>query len=98
MPKNAARIARKKPARHASKVAVSLPASLHRAVEGARRRSGKTRSAVVQEALREWLRREAEGLLVREYEGGYRARPEDASEIEAALATAVGLLREDPGF
>jgi metal-responsive CopG/Arc/MetJ family transcriptional regulator len=76
-------------------VAVSVPDALYRAIEGARRRSGKTRSAVVQEALREWLRREAEAALVREYEAGYRARPEDAGEIEAALATAVALLRDD---
>ncbi len=98
MSRTVARTASRKAARHAAKVAVSLPAALHRAVEGARRRSGQTRSAVVQEALREWLRRDAEALLVREYEEGYRARPEDASEIEAALATAVGLLRDDPGF
>ena len=98
MSKTAARSAPRKRARPAAKVAVSLPAALHRAVEGARRRSGKTRSAMVQEALREWLRREAEAMLVREYEAGYRARPEDPSEIEAALATAVALLREDPGF
>jgi metal-responsive CopG/Arc/MetJ family transcriptional regulator len=78
----------------AAKVAISIPAALHKAVEGARRRARKTRSAVVQEALRDWLRREAEAELVREYEAGYRARPEDASEIEATLATSAALLRD----
>ena len=81
--------------RSAAKVAVSIPDALYGAVEGARRRSGKSRSAVVQEALRAWLRGEVEAQLVRDYEAGYRTHPEDASEIESALATAVGLLRDD---
>ena len=80
--------------KNAAKVAVSIPGPLYKAVEGARRRAGKTRSAVVQEALRDWLRREAQAELVREYEAGYRASPEDA-DAEAALATAVGLLRDE---
>jgi hypothetical protein len=49
----------------------------------------------VQEAVREWLLREARGELVREYEEGYRRQPESGEEIEAALATAVGLLTAD---
>ena len=81
--------------KNAAKVAVSIPGALFKAVEGARRRAGKTRSAVIQEALRDWLRHEAQAELVREYEAGYRARPEDASDVEGALATAVGLLRDE---
>jgi metal-responsive CopG/Arc/MetJ family transcriptional regulator len=81
--------------RGAAKIAVSLPDELYRALEGARRRTGKSRSAAVQEAVREWLLREARGQLVREYEEGYRRRPESGEEIEAALATAVGLLSAD---
>ena len=78
--------------RAATKVAVSVPADLLEAVEGARRRSKQTRSAVVQEALRQWLRRQAEANLVREYEAGYRRQPEGRGEIDAATASAVGLL------
>jgi hypothetical protein len=33
--------------------------------------------------------------LVRAYEAGYRAHPEKATEVEAALATAVALLSDD---
>jgi len=84
--------------RSAAKVAVSIPDALYDAVEGARRHSGMSRSAVVQEALRAWLRREVDAQLVRDYEAGYRTHPEEASEIEAALATAVGLLRDDEGW
>ena len=81
--------------KNTAKVAVSLPDALYQAVEKARRRTGKARSTVVQEALRGWLRHEVQAELVREYEAGYRARPEDASEIEAALGTATALLRDD---
>jgi metal-responsive CopG/Arc/MetJ family transcriptional regulator len=81
--------------RSAAKIAVSLPDELYRALEGARRRTGKSRSAVVQEAVREWLRRQAHGDLVREYEEGYRRSPESTDDLESALATAVGLLAAD---
>ncbi len=79
----------------ATKVAVSIPEPLYQALERARRRSGKSRSAVMQEALRDWLRRGAQAELVREYEEGYRARPEDEGEAESALATATALLGDE---
>jgi metal-responsive CopG/Arc/MetJ family transcriptional regulator len=82
-------------AKTTTKVAVSLPDPLYRAVERARRSARKTRSAVVQEALRDWLRRGAQAELVRDYEAGYRARPEGRSDTEAALATAIALLGND---
>jgi Arc/MetJ-type ribon-helix-helix transcriptional regulator len=82
-------------AKTSTKVAVSLPEPLYRAVERARRSARKSRSAVVQEALRDWLRRSAQADLVREYEGGYRAKPEGGTEQEEALATAVALLGND---
>jgi len=36
-----------------------------------------------------------ETKLVRQYEAGYRRRPESRAEIDAALVTAVALLRDD---
>lgn len=79
----------------AVKIAVSVPADLYRAVEGARKQRTQSRSAVVQEALRQWLRAQAHAELVREYEAGYRRKPEGRREIDAAMATAVGLLRDE---
>lgn len=76
----------------ARKVAISLPDPLYRSVERARRARGKTRSAVVHEALRQWLDREAEAALAREYVAGYRRRPESRREVKAAEAAAVRLL------
>jgi metal-responsive CopG/Arc/MetJ family transcriptional regulator len=82
-------------AKTATKVAVSLPVPLYRALERERRRLGKSRSAVLQEALRDWLRRGVQADLVRDYQAGYRARPEGERDAEAALATAVALLGDD---
>jgi Arc/MetJ-type ribon-helix-helix transcriptional regulator len=82
-------------AKPAAKFAVSLPQDLYRALEQARRRGGKSRSAVVQEAVRDWLGREARADLVREYVAGYRRKPETEEEAEAALATAAPLLRDE---
>jgi hypothetical protein len=49
----------------------------------------------VQEALRDWLLRGTQAELIRDYEAGYRARPEGAIDAEAALATASALFVED---
>lgn len=74
------------------KVAMSVPGDLYRAVEAVRKKAGRTRSAVMQEALRFWLRQQEEAALVKRYEAGYRARPEGRREIAAARAAAVRLL------
>ena len=74
-----------------TKVAVSIPEYLYRAVEKAGKKDDKSRSAIMQ-ALRHWLRQQAEEVLVREYEAGYRRLPESRREIEAAHAAAVRVL------
>ena len=78
--------------RLATKVAVSIPGPLYLAVERVRKASGKSRSAVIQDALRYWLDSQAQAALVREYEAGYRRKPEGRREIKAAEAAAVRLL------
>ena len=79
-------------ARPATKVAVSIPSGLYQAVEQVRKVSGQSRSAVVQDALRHWLDAQTKAALVREYEAGYRRKPEGRREIKAAEAAAVRLL------
>jgi metal-responsive CopG/Arc/MetJ family transcriptional regulator len=79
-------------AKTATKIAVSLPEDLYRAVERARKKSGRSRSGVMQDALRYWLERQEEAPLVREYEAGYRRKPEGKREVKAAKAAAVRLL------
>ncbi len=72
----------------ATKVAISLPKDLYRAVEKTRKKNRKTRSAAVQEALRQWLKRQHEAELDRQYEEGYRRMPETPEEIAEAGAMA----------
>ena len=79
-------------AKPATKVAVSIPSGLYQAIERARKASGKSRSAIVQDALRHWLDSQAHAALVREYEAGYRRKPEGRREMKAAEAAAVRLL------
>jgi metal-responsive CopG/Arc/MetJ family transcriptional regulator len=74
------------------KVAISMPLELYRTVERVRKTTGKTRSAVMQHALRYWLDHRTETALVEEYEAGYRRRPEGRREVKAAEAAAVRLL------
>ena len=76
----------------ARKVAVSIPADLYRTVERVRKKSGRTRSAVMQDALRYWLRQQEQAVLIGEYEAGYRREPESRREVEEAEAAAVRLL------
>ena len=47
-----------------SRVAVSIPADMYRAVEKARKKRGKSRSAIMEDALRHWLRQQAEEVAV----------------------------------
>ena len=79
-------------AKVATKVAVSIPDDLYRAVERVRRNRRETRSAVIQEALRHWLDHEAQRVLVRDYVAGYRRKPEGRREVRAATAAAVRFL------
>lgn len=83
------------PSESTKKVAVSVPAELFRAVEDAREATGQSRSGVVQEALRHWLRDRQHAELVREYEAGYRRHPEGDRDVEEALSAAVALFEEE---
>jgi metal-responsive CopG/Arc/MetJ family transcriptional regulator len=78
--------------RTASKVAISLPPELHKALEHVRKKTGRSRSALVQEALRLWLQAQQQAARIRQYEAGYRKRPESEAEVRAAEAAAVRLL------
>jgi metal-responsive CopG/Arc/MetJ family transcriptional regulator len=71
---------------------MSIPDDLYKAVEQARKKSGKSRSAILQDALRHWLRQQEQAMLIREYEAGYRRKPESKREVKAAEAAAVRLL------
>ncbi len=76
----------------ATKVAISMPHELYRALEQVRKKNGMSRSAILQEALRLWLKRQQEAEWSRQYIEGYRKKPETRREIEAAMAMAIPAL------
>jgi metal-responsive CopG/Arc/MetJ family transcriptional regulator len=71
------------------KVAVSIPTSTLKAVERARARLRKTRSAVVAEALEQWLAGEAPGEDDDRYVAGYLRHPERVDEASATAGAVV---------
>ena len=71
------------------KVTVSVPADTLAAVERMRRRLGKTRSALVSEALVGWLRSQDVPDAGRRYAEAYLRKPERAAESETTAAAAV---------
>jgi len=63
------------------KIAVSLPREAYRAMEVVRRRRKITRSALVAEALEQWLSALERAEEVRRYVEAYTRMPETAEEI-----------------
>ena len=72
-----------------AKVAVSIPRSLLVPVERVRARLGKSRSAVVTEALDEWLKSHSVDDSDRRYAQAYLRDPE---RVEEESAVALGAI------
>lgn len=72
-----------------AKVAVSIPLATLRRSERARRRLRKSRSAVVTEALEEWLAAREMGDADRRYVEGYARLPETPEELAPTEAMAI---------
>jgi metal-responsive CopG/Arc/MetJ family transcriptional regulator len=69
-----------------ARVTVSLPSEVLASVERTRRRLHKSRSAVIGEALAEWLRGQHVSDADREYARGYLKHPEKADRADEAVA------------
>ncbi|MFH1262366.1 MAG: hypothetical protein V1495_02840 [Pseudomonadota bacterium] len=78
------------------KLAISLPYPLLARVETFRKRSGESRSGVIQRAIRVFLEGHARKTKIGRYLEGYRKMPETAGEIRAAEAAARYLLALEP--
>jgi metal-responsive CopG/Arc/MetJ family transcriptional regulator len=77
------------------KVAISLPEDLLVAVDQARNTAGTTRSGFFRDAVKAQLQLGATSEVDR-YVAAYRAEPEGAEEVAAAMASAVHLLAAEP--
>jgi metal-responsive CopG/Arc/MetJ family transcriptional regulator len=74
------------------KIAVSLPKETLRSLESARLRLRRSRSAVVAEAVAEWLAAHGESDAERKYVEGYRRHPETPRETAARAAAAAAVV------
>lgn len=66
------------------KIAVSLPRGVYHAMEAIRRRRKTTRSALVAEAIQQWLSARERAEDVRRYTEAYTQMPETSDEVAAA--------------
>jgi Arc/MetJ-type ribon-helix-helix transcriptional regulator len=80
----------------AAKVAVSIPPSLFEAAEAERRRTGETRSELVQRAVELLLARRRLEEDERRYIEGYRKYPETDEEVEIINAAGLAVLATQP--
>jgi metal-responsive CopG/Arc/MetJ family transcriptional regulator len=80
----------------AKKIAISVPAKQHAALERVCKRLRLNRSEAVQEALAIWLAAREGDDRVAPYVRGYADQPDDAREPRAMVdAWAAGLAAED---
>ncbi len=66
------------------KIAVSLPRGVYRAMEAIRRRRKTTRSALVAEAIQQWLSARERDEDMRRYSEAYTQMPETSEEVAGA--------------
>ncbi len=73
-----------------AKVAVSLPAKTLHSLDAARRRLGRSRSAIVAQAVQEWLAAHGEPSDEdRRYAEAYLRQPEATADVAAVAAAAT---------
>jgi len=70
------------------KIAISLPKDAFRSLEKLRKQLGLARSALIAQALQNWINEHEQTENIRRYLEGYRRYPETAQENDAAAATA----------
>jgi len=81
--------------RKSAKFAVSIPWEEFKELETIRRKAGLSRSGFLLATFRAWKEAREKERLVREYENGYRQKPEDASIAEAMAATSAEAMPEE---
>jgi hypothetical protein len=81
--------------RKSAKFAVSLPWEEFKEMETIRIKAGLSRSGFLLTTFRAWKEAREKERLVRNYENGYRRKPEDASIAEAIAATSAESLPEE---
>ena len=80
---------------HSVRTAISLPKEEYKRLEETRKKLGKSRSEVFQEALRQWFHRLEEKRLEALYVKGYRQRPEKSKDLEPFFRAGLASIAKD---
>ena len=79
-----------------SKIAISLPREDFQKIERIRKNLGIQRSTIIDKAIKYWLKGIEKEEMIRQYEEGYRRKPESIEEIKAQeLASAQAFSKEE---
>jgi len=81
--------------RKSAKFAVSIPWEEFKDLEDIRKKAGLSRSGFLLSTFRSWKEARERDRLIKDYENGYRQKPEDASVAKAMAATATESLPEE---
>lgn len=78
------------------KIAISLPKEDFKKLESVRKKLGLQRSTIIDKAIRFWLKNLEKEEMIRQYEDGYKKKPESIEEIKAQeLASAEAFQEEE---
>ncbi len=79
-----------------SKIAISLPEEVLRAIESARKGSGESRSQFLRRAVEAYLRHQKERELDEQYIRGYTEQPETPQEAGGLYGAGLAALAQEP--
>jgi metal-responsive CopG/Arc/MetJ family transcriptional regulator len=79
-----------------TKVAISLPVHVLKAVEKERKATGESRSEFFRRAAEKLLKQEQESKSIEKYVQGYCGMPESAEEVEVIHRAGTAILAQEP--
>lgn len=78
-----------------TKIAISLPIEDFKKIERIRKKSGLKRSTIIDNAIRFWLEYLEKKEMIKQYEEGYRRKPESLDEITAMEKASAEAFAEE---
>ena len=78
------------------KTAISLPRPAFDQLEAIRKRTQSSRSRIILEALRAWIRVQQQAALEQRYVAGYVRYPDRVADVEAFYRAGLASMAEEP--
>lgn len=78
-----------------TKIAISLPKDDFTRIEEIRKKLGLQRSAVIDIAVKFWLKSIEDQELIKQYEQGYKKKSEDIAELKAMEQASAEAFEEE---